>query len=220
MKRLAKYLLITAVLVFASVGCTRDNKNEQITPTPIPNVVWETQSPEGELEIVESSEVPSAIDIFGDSPNKVALTEKQRALYDEYKKQWDINAFKDADPMDVALVYIQLVIDGEWEGEYNLLDFTGYFDNITYQEYYDMIKNEQDFDNPENRRVRIEWIVGMLSQGTFVDEGNGTGKIHFKSVDPDGVDMEKQINMTMQLNKNKDGIWKVRYFPFDYPDEE
>ncbi|MCL2351288.1 MAG: hypothetical protein FWC55_02020 [Firmicutes bacterium] len=139
------------------------------------------------------------------------LTDAQQALFDEYTKNLDIGIFKDANPVDVAQVYIECGIEGKWEAEYNLYDPNGVFQ--TKDEYHRAFVADMNNADIRTRRSLADLMFPYLNDGRFIDDGNNLGHILFDS--PAETDASQGESATLgplikkifRFSKNGDGIW-------------
>ncbi|MDR3240272.1 MAG: hypothetical protein LBT44_09330 [Clostridiales bacterium] len=149
---------------------------------------------------------------------KFSLTEQQQQLFDEYSKdfRFDVSAFKDASPVDIAQVFIQCGIEGYWEGEYNLYSFESTDAVISKEDF----KKESDEDMLlTDLRTRSDYAniaFAGLKDGKFADNGDSTGWIEFTAYETSFEDTALiSIEKKMHFHLNDEGIWLVRFHPFD-----
>ena len=145
---------------------------------------------------------------FPDLGMRFTLTPKQQTLYDAYIKDFNFNIsiFEGVPPIDVAHVFIECGINGLWEGEYNLFYFeTKHITKASYKAEFDDDMSKRDI---RTRRDMSNLMHSRIKEGTFVDEGNGSGYIEYLTlISPDYIGLY-EVMAKMNFHE-EDGVWKI-----------
>jgi hypothetical protein len=138
------------------------------------------------------------------------LTERQRTLFEAYAKdlKFDVNVFENADPIDVAQVFIECGVVGYWLGEYNLFNFEGADSPLTKTEAQKQSEADIAKLPLQSRRDQANIVFAYLNNGKFTDNGDGSGFIEYPEINvEDGTVGTRKIN----LRQNEKGIWLISY---------
>ncbi|MDR1000837.1 MAG: hypothetical protein LBL96_08580 [Clostridiales bacterium] len=222
MKKIILPLLL--VLLLLSTACGAQNNIAQISSASPSDSYTPQSSPIVDEDIhQEPVEWPteSYNPVFGENiTTKFELTATQQQLYDTYIKDFSFSTtiFADADPIDIAAVFIECGVNGLWEGEYNLFCFNG--EPLTRADY----KAENDADlatlDLRSRRDMASLVFPFINEGAFVDNSDGTGYIDTQTLDPGDIESGARIGMNINMTK-VDGVWKVNQsgmVDYDYED--
>ena len=189
-----RFLFLIGFLVMLLSACAGSAKNPPPHQEPVP---WPTGPWDNPFPQIKGQET------------KFTLTDTQQALFDAYSKDFnfDISLLKGVSPMDVAHVFIECGIEGYWEGEYNLF----YFDTKTVAKEEYKSEYEQDIATRDlrSRRAYADILLPFLKDGTFIDDGNGSGHIEFNSYE-NTADYEGLAAVKSKMHfKQVNGIWMI-----------
>lgn len=210
----ASCLLILSLSVFLT-ACEGKTGASPVGDQPTQQAEENTQT---DTEPTQEADKPEADDTEADDPAQSEsndawavpddvsfnLTPEQRTEYDEYIKNADIGTLKGSSPLDVAKIYIQCGIDGNWEAEYNLYAQQGI--TMTKDEWRELNDVDVGTLDLSTRQSQANYIFPFLQDGQVEEEAD-TCIITFHDA------QEREI--TFKLLKNEDGIWLVKFNPFD-----
>ena len=197
----------------------QSNQNQGITEHPLYDFSFDEN---GELIVPVDEPIDVEFENYGVN---FTLSEKEQDLYERLKETLDINILKDADPFNIAKIYIQAGIDSEWQVEWLLFAP----ETITVsQEYFSLASEFESKMYARNyRQGMADLYFGLIDEtGAFWDFGNGSGCIVLYTVEvyldyleamDNGVDEEDIDDAPIEffLKQNENGIWQVMYNPLN-----
>ncbi|WP_409294783.1 DL-endopeptidase inhibitor IseA family protein [Peribacillus sp. SCS-26] len=130
-------------------------------------------------------------------PAPFILTQKEKAAYSAFSKDLDEEHLRFLDPISIARLYGQSILDERRDVTYALYTDREGFVQWKWEEHKNFPETKQD-----KNKTRSEYA--SLSEGEFIRTGDYQGFIRYKT--PAG-------EMGFQLVRDEDGIWNAAFTP-------
>jgi hypothetical protein len=124
------------------------------------------------------------------------LTEAEQKAYESIKRDLDEKHLQGLSPVSIAKIYVQAVLDKEYDVQYAL---------YTDRPDYVLWSKEEDEQIPESDRGTKEQLLQTFSgieKGEFIQTSDHEGYIKY---------MNESGEMGFQMVKDEDGIWNVSF---------
>lgn len=134
------------------------------------------------------------------------LTPEEQAAYDAISADKDDSHLEGLEPISVAKLYIQSLLDEDYETEYALY----YTSKVADGEGWTL---EDHLAIPEDDRPTSDDIYEVLVplvDGEFVQPGNFAGHIRY---DVTFHDTGEEMEMGFQMKRDLNSVWKVSFLP-------
>lgn len=128
----------------------------------------------------------------------LVLTQEEQAYYQALKEQ-GLAALKDAEPMTVAKLHVQTMLEQEFELNYLLQSNNENYHQRTKEQLIEILT--VDGITKEQFQQIIASIYNGVEKGIVSEDVTGEMQIRFKS--------QGESSLVMKLRPNKDGIWQV-----------
>ena len=187
MKKKVLIGLLLCIMLTVTIGCS-DNK----------------KTSENKL-----NEVPDNIVVMDIGPNKSTfmLSSEEQMVFDLFKVSKDDTLLIDLEPISIAKLYIEALLNKDYETEYALY----YTEDLgeggmgwTLEEYLKI---------PEKDRGTEDFIyksLTPLANGEFIQTEEDFGYIKYERVEEGS---SEAINMGFQMKRGENNIWKVCFMP-------
>jgi hypothetical protein len=179
-KRLPGLLVLAALFLFTA--CTEAPAAPPGTP---PSAPPETQEP--------------GLMTFG-------LTAEEQSAYEAIRADKDDSHLEGLEPVSVAKLYIQALLDEDYETEYALYDTS----NVSEVAGWTL---EEHLEIPEGDRPTSDEVYEVLVplvDGEFIEVEDSAGYINYKVK---FHDTGEEVDMGFQLRKVSGNVWKVSFLP-------
>lgn len=138
-----------------------------------------------------------------DDPPSVELTlfelsPKEKEVYNNFQKDFNLKHLSGLDPVSVAKLYVQAGFDKNYDVKYAL---------YTDREEYVLWSKEEDESIPESDRGSKEQYIKQfrnIDKGTFIQTSDDGGYIEYDT---------GEGTMGFKMIKNADGTWQVSFLP-------
>lgn len=187
MKKKVSIGLLLCIMLTVTIGCS-DN----------------TKTSENKL-----NEVPDNIVVMDIGPNKSTfmLSPEEQMVFDLFKVSKDDTLLIDLEPISIAKLYIEALLNKDYETQYALY----YTEDLgeggmgwTLEEYLKI---------PEKDRGTEDFIyksLTPLANGEFIQTEEDFGYIKYERVEEGS---SEAINMGFQMKRGENNIWKVCFMP-------
>ena len=187
MKKKVLIGLLLCIMLTVTIGCS-DN----------------TKTSENKL-----NEVPDNIVVMDIGPNKSTfmLSSEEQMVFDLFKVSKDDTLLIDLEPISIAKLYIEALLNKDYETQYALY----YTEDLgeggmgwTLEEYLKI---------PEKDRGTEDFIyksLTPLANGEFIQTEEDFGYIKYERVEEGS---SEAINMGFQMKRGENNIWKVCFMP-------
>lgn len=187
MKKKVSIGLLLCIMLTVTIGCS-DN----------------TKTSENKL-----NEVPDNIVEMDIGPNKPTfmLSSEEQLVFDQFKVSKDDTLLIDLEPISIAKLYIEALLNKDYETQYALY----YTEDLgeggmgwTLEEYLKI---------PEKDRGTEDFIyksLTPLANGEFIQTEEDFGYIKYERVEEGS---SEAINMGFQMKRGENNIWKVCFMP-------
>jgi len=223
-----KFIVIVSILVLGLLiaGCnTGENDNgsngttaadsstaiSQMPAVPSPHPAMQAPQQVEPTRVTEPPAEPIA-DLFPVSDYYFTLTAEERAIYEQFLVALDPALLYGLSPISVTKLYVQAGIDGEWEAEFYMHNLASM--EVTKEQFYENHLIDMQWSVLESRQSLANWVFPHIDDATIVEVEDDWVVVVFDSVPEPDVPLEHQDTLhIMNLYRNEDGIWQMRFRP-------
>ena len=157
---------------------------------------WKT----GQIEVVKAPDMRGKVLGYDGSVLADEWTASELALYEAFKKEYDLDVLVGSDPITIARLWEYARLLSDYETEYQLLTSR---DDHVYWSYEEHLQNKE-FEVPVNPKEAIDYAE-MLADGEWIQTTDYEGYIK--------MDRENGNWLGFQMVQAENGAWEVGFLP-------
>jgi len=230
-----KFVVIVSILALGLLiaGCnTGENDNvsngtaaaesstaiTQMPAVPAPHPAMQAPQQVEPTPITEPPDEPIP-DLFPASGYYFTLTSEERAIYEQFLAELDPALLYGLSPISVTKLYIQAGIDGEWEAEFYMHNLASM--EVTKEQFHENHLIDMQWSVLESRQSLANWVFPHIDDAEIGFVEDDWAVVVFESVPEPDVPLEFQdLLHIMNLYRNEDGIWQMRFRPHAFLTDE
>ncbi len=126
------------------------------------------------------------------------LSSDEQKIYDKYKLDRNIKLLLNIEPITIAKLYVQAIMEEEYDLAYSL--YSEDSEKPTKDEYVKTIKGL-------DKTIKEQYVnnAKAVEKGKFIAENENKGYIEYELI--------QDHPMALDMVKDSDGIWKLKYIP-------